>query len=566
MVIIEDVLEDMPKPRSRQIHLLVVCPETIVYSWRPSKPLVGSAGASWEFQNPLDVKDVSKAIQTHYNAWKKGISSKTMHPLFTCISGPGTGKSRMLDKFPAFIKGLVFPEEKKDANMLKLLQDAYTFKITFDKVVTIPADFEVPGDAIGTRMLYQLQDSLDWETFCRDKSRHCVSSQAIAKLSEVIETDQREMCVILCVDNMQNLQYESRTKTPGFYYGLGVLGGLVNASKCWFIAICSGNSIQSIRHLPDCQYPLIQKQVEGMRKAFLAVMARRRVDEYSRFGELSLDEVISTGLVRLDLEEYYLTCPNVLYLLLGFNGKPSNRDLWDIQNREEMKPWQSWELLNCKVRELKVMAWVENDTVRWDKIHGGARVGFVSDRDVLQRPLTYTVSKTQMDTRFSGFIPPGDTCSCGSEVPGRCVIYQPAAEDPSSTAFTCVEDVNRVFFHEVHQCKVVEGKVSLQTLKEEKAKVVGPDDIFVFYCTGEVEDKLSWFENYVVVDRTCWEKYYGPFAARAWFASTVHPSKLSVGPEWIEKKRPISSFEDDKEETKITTETLKKLKLNVDEA
>ncbi|KAL3667578.1 hypothetical protein V7S43_007132 [Phytophthora oleae] len=66
---IEDVLEDMPKPQSRQIHVLVVSSETIVYSSLPPKPLVKSEGAIWDFQNPLDDEDVSNAIWRHYNAW-----------------------------------------------------------------------------------------------------------------------------------------------------------------------------------------------------------------------------------------------------------------------------------------------------------------------------------------------------------------------------------------------------------------------------------------------------------------------------------------------------------------
>ncbi|KAL3667564.1 hypothetical protein V7S43_007118 [Phytophthora oleae] len=282
-------------------------------------------------------------------------------------------------------------------------------------------------------MLYQLQDSMDWESFSQDKSRHCGTSQAIAKLSEVTGTGQRDMFVILCVDNMQNLKYDMRTKTSGFYFGLGVLSGIVNASRCWVIAICSATvsspvnnfltgSSQWIYQVPTAtlsrltierehifaayegnelielliddmggfgralailhavllkarkplefvpvltdvlvklriQYPRIQEQVEGMRKVFLAVIARRRVNEYSRFGNLSLDQVISFGLVRLDLEEYYLTCPYVLYLLLDFNAHSSSGDLWDFETQEEMKPWQSWGIFNCKVRVLKAMAW-----------------------------------------------------------------------------------------------------------------------------------------------------------------------------------------------------------------
>ncbi|KAL3667580.1 hypothetical protein V7S43_007134 [Phytophthora oleae] len=67
-----------------------------------------------------------------------------------------------------------------------------------------------------------------------------------------------------------------------------------------------------------------------------------------------------------------------------------------------MKPWQTWEIVNCKIRALKAMAWVENDNVRWDKIHGGARFGTGCDRIILEQPRTYTLSKEEMATRSPG--------------------------------------------------------------------------------------------------------------------------------------------------------------------
>ncbi|KAL3667579.1 hypothetical protein V7S43_007133 [Phytophthora oleae] len=88
-------------------------------------------------------------------------------------------------------------------------------------------------------MLYQLQDSMDWESFSQDKSRHCGTSQAIAKLSEVTGTGQRDMFVILCVDNLQYLNHENGTKHSDFHVALSALSDIVNASRCWVIAICS---------------------------------------------------------------------------------------------------------------------------------------------------------------------------------------------------------------------------------------------------------------------------------------------------------------------------------------
>ncbi|KAL3659205.1 hypothetical protein V7S43_015783 [Phytophthora oleae] len=116
----------------------------------------------------------------------------------------------------------------------------------------------------------------------------------------------------------------------------------------------------------------------------------------------------------------------------------------------------------------------------------------------------------------------GAACPCGND-PEHLVICQPTADSPFGSAFTCVEDVDQGFFHKIHKCKAIEGELSLESLKKEKDKVAGPGDIFVFYCSGEVKGDISSLENCAVVDSTCWEEYYGPFAARARFASKRRP-------------------------------------------
>ncbi|GMF24447.1 unnamed protein product [Phytophthora fragariaefolia] len=49
----------------------------------------------------------------------------------------------------------------------------------------------------------------------------------------------------------------------------------------------------------------------------------------------------------------------------------------------------------------------------------------------------------------------------------------------------------------------------------------GPDDLFIMYCTSEVTVDLCMLPNSAFVDATCWEAYYGPFAARAFFIKSV---------------------------------------------
>ncbi|GMF25062.1 unnamed protein product [Phytophthora lilii] len=58
-------------------------------------------------------------------------------------------------------------------------------------------------------------------------------------------------------------------------------------------------------------YPKIVDQIGNMRHAFLAVITRQCVDIHSRFGTLTLDQVISFGLIRRDGRR--IQCPFILY-------------------------------------------------------------------------------------------------------------------------------------------------------------------------------------------------------------------------------------------------------------
>ncbi|KAF1331942.1 hypothetical protein FI667_g3958, partial [Globisporangium splendens] len=174
---IAEVITGLPKLATRQIHVLVKVPkqseelQSPSFSWRAPRPFLSPAGANWDFQNPLDLDAVSKAIKRHFDAWKRGATDQESRPLFVCVDGAGTGKSRLLNEFPAVVQRLNF-SGRGDAKgggrrsgdkpeMRTLLQNAFTFKVTFTNMTTSQADFADPSHAIGARMLFQLQDDVD---------------------------------------------------------------------------------------------------------------------------------------------------------------------------------------------------------------------------------------------------------------------------------------------------------------------------------------------------------------------------------------------------------------------
>ncbi|GMF39258.1 unnamed protein product [Phytophthora lilii] len=87
----EPTLEDVETMNTR-VHVVVVVPTdevTINFAWKEPKPLVGTTGAKWDFQNSLDLDSLAPAINRHYQAWREEKTDKQTHPLFLCVMALG---------------------------------------------------------------------------------------------------------------------------------------------------------------------------------------------------------------------------------------------------------------------------------------------------------------------------------------------------------------------------------------------------------------------------------------------------------------------------------------------
>ncbi|KAE8962502.1 hypothetical protein PR001_g29687 [Phytophthora rubi] len=162
------------------------------FVWKAPKSLVGSTGAKWDFQNSLNIGSLSYAIGQHYQAWTQGKTDKRSHPLFVCLDGPGTGKSRLLDEFPDVLQRQVGAQGTPA--MKQLLQKAYTFKVTFENGTTDNHGISDPSKMIGTRMLYQLQNSVDWAIFRGNSDNQVFPGEVLTMLSEITGTDLDKIC------------------------------------------------------------------------------------------------------------------------------------------------------------------------------------------------------------------------------------------------------------------------------------------------------------------------------------------------------------------------------------
>lgn len=91
---------------------------------------------------------------------------------------------------------------------------------------------------IGTRMLYQLQDSMKWCQFRAIAAHHVTPEQVLAGLAQISGISAYEMCVILCVDGLERLDKLDCL--------LSSMRDLVNDSECWCIVLSASTIYQPV--------------------------------------------------------------------------------------------------------------------------------------------------------------------------------------------------------------------------------------------------------------------------------------------------------------------------------
>jgi hypothetical protein len=216
--------------------------------WKVPKRLCGSPGHAWLYQGrtELAVSVVAPLVQ-HYKAWQDGKTDKQVHSLFLVLSGPGTGKSRMLDE----MKGLLRTAAERSGNreLVSRMKKAYEFRVTFENGTSSLGpllDEENPESDVSFRMLYQLaKDRTDWLLFAHELKQSYrelpvtigMVVDILAKLEQI--DDVKDMTVILCVDGLQKLENEDRSKTCAFYRVLTSICLFLNSSRAFAVCVCS---------------------------------------------------------------------------------------------------------------------------------------------------------------------------------------------------------------------------------------------------------------------------------------------------------------------------------------
>jgi hypothetical protein len=248
-VILED---EMPKGKKFLAELTVPKSETeskfldkngenIKFVWREPYPLLQTEGSKWKYQeDPELCNTLQKEIQIHYDNWVAGVRDKQKHPLFLCMSGPGTGKSRLLNEFPRLVKESVSGID----GLNQFVNSSFCFNISFENGTSEnPQPFD-PSTVIGTRMMFQLQDQLEWSDFRRFHSYSI--PEAIIQVAILANQLITNMCVILCIDGMQKLDHRPGSRDSHFYNTTSAICSVINVHHVFVIAICSATVYNTV--------------------------------------------------------------------------------------------------------------------------------------------------------------------------------------------------------------------------------------------------------------------------------------------------------------------------------
>jgi hypothetical protein len=135
-------------------------------------------------------------------------------------------------------------------------------------------------------------------------------------------------------------------------------------------------------------------------------------------------------------------------------------------------------------------------------------------------------SAEKVDTRHSG------TLDAGAQL-SHLILNAPGA--PAGDFFFSIKtsaqwspngkDSQGNIVREVGQCKLTDEKLTQDKYDAERGKSAGPDDIFVLYTGTKISGDFTLPDRSGLVDASCWDSYFGPFAGRAYMASRYSGSR-----------------------------------------
>jgi hypothetical protein len=147
---------------------------------------------------------LQKHLQSYYSNWQSSINlDKQTTCLFLVFSGPGLGKSRLLQEFPRLATEAI-PDTNSE--LKNLLHNAVKFNISFENgTAYLPSEGENPEKILGTRMMFLFSDDTD---FGRFRQKYVNGFTVDNALDEIPNDIGSSKAVFLLLDGAQMLLKE----------------------------------------------------------------------------------------------------------------------------------------------------------------------------------------------------------------------------------------------------------------------------------------------------------------------------------------------------------------------
>ncbi|CAG8578879.1 10620_t:CDS:2 [Ambispora gerdemannii] len=236
----------------------------------------------------------------------------------------------------------------------------------------------------------------------------------------------------------------------------------------------------------------------------------------------------SLGLVEFNAtnqsQDGYLTCPYIwLWIIANTTNDPILRD-WNFNNLQEalhkedprippgLQFWQHFENFIASIRVLKSRIFDDGAYLSLEEFHHGAKHTFnnteiYNQHLQLEKAIVMQCEEGPVDKTGKYCIINASNAAAGDcFIPGMHLRRK--SKDYCST--------------EVHQCKLLKNSsVNQITYEEERQKTANKEDIFILYTSGKSEVDLPKLS--AIVDRDCWDAYFGPFAGRTFHYAKMMP-------------------------------------------
>jgi hypothetical protein len=199
--------------------------------------------------------------------------------------------------------------------------------------------------------------------------------------------------------------------------------------------------------------------------------------------------------------------------------------------------WQNFEMFCCSFRILRSLGFKYGQEVPLKLLHSGFKLRDDKETVVVNRHLKFAQAVRQCDTDSKDTTTPVDTRHNGTLDAGAQLshVIRNAPNAPAGDFFLSIKtsaqqslngkDSQGNIVREVGQCKFTGQKLTQDIYDAEREKSAGPNNIFMLYTDSEISGDFALPDRSGLVDASCWDSYFGPFAGRAHLAARYSSSR-----------------------------------------